>query len=433
MAAMTLLAGVWGGGCGKGTQARPDGGNVILTPGDVLGPGRHSFDVIAALSPVANGNIPPPSNTFTLVIDVDAGVAIAGGNGFAAVVALTTSDGRIFQSTGAFKAGDASATMCSGAQEVRYDTLEATVSNGVLTGNAAGVAMVSCGDCSIMIAFTARLSGTMDTTPPTLHLSGLVPASPFDSFTLNTSEPLPASASARLVGADGTSIDLARAIVPGSVPLIAGFSKPDIVLQAGQAYFVTFDGLVDFAGLVDPTGTPLGLTSFPAAPTVPQDGFESATGATLGGAMVMTTGGALPAITGSTSLYIGTAGAPALDLANGRSLMVRLARQSGTTMLLFSYRMTSWAPAASFPGILQVGSEGASASPAAFPFGSTAPMNPLTIDGLSGYASAVATASVALPADATDQVLVSVAPGSTVCGPRAAFNTGLLIDDLRLE
>jgi hypothetical protein len=41
--------------------------------------------------------------------------------------------------------------------------------------------------------------------------------------------------------------------------------------------------------------------------------------------------------------------------------------------------------------------------------------------------------TVALPGDATDEVLVYVAPQIITCGPRGIMNAGLLIDDLRLE
>ena len=70
-----------------------------------------------------------------------------------------------------------------------------------------------------------------------------------------------------------------------------------------------------------------------------EDGFEFATGDVVGGAMVMTRG-ALPAISGNTSLYIGTPFAPALEgIGNRSSLMVRLARQAGDTKLRFSHRV----------------------------------------------------------------------------------------------
>lgn len=434
MAALAVLAGVSGAGCGKATQARPDGGDGSVSLGDALGPGRHFFDVIAGLSPVDGGSVPPQSNSFTLVIDVDAGVAIAGGSGRAAAVGLTSADGRTFRTTGSFSVGAAGAGQCSGAQDVRYDSLEVTVAGNGLTGSATGVADISCGDCSFTAPFTARLAGTPDSTSPTLHLLGVVPASPFDSFSLIASEPLPATATARLVASDGAAIDLVPVIATGAIPLISAFSKPDVVLRAGQTYFVTFDGLVDLAGHVDPSGTPLGLASFPAAPTVPEDGFESATGATLGGAMVMTAG-VLPAISGNTSLYLGAPGTPGLDLATGRSLMVHLARQAGDTMLRFSYRVISVQSTPAFSGMLRVGSEGASPGQAttSFPLTTTG-IGKLTIAGQIAYASDVATMTAALPADATDQVLVYLGPfGGLNCGPGFAAQAGLLIDDLRLE
>jgi hypothetical protein len=428
VATLALLAGA-GSGCGKAVQTNADGGDGSISA-DAPGSGPRSFDVTAVLHPDGGASGVPPFNTFTLVLDAAAGRAIAGGNGLGAVVAVDSSDGRTFHSTAPFSVGAANPGVCDGVEAVRYDGFEITVVGGALSGSATGAANISCGDCSFMVPFAAALSGAADTTPPRLVAGGATPATPFDLFGFATSEPLPATATAQLVGADGTAIDLLPSAVDGALPLVVGFSKPDVVLPAGQAYHVTLDGLVDFAGLHAQADPPLGVTSFPAAPTVPEDGFESATGSSLGGAMVMT-GGPLPAIAGNTSLYIGSVGAPGLD--GQRSLMVKLARQAGQTTLRFSYRSVSLQSPPSFSGFLQVGSEGGSADQADYSFATTDPTETLTVAGQTAYASAVATKSVSLPADATDQVLVVIAPFTTSCGPIRVQNQGLLIDDLRLE
>src|SRR5262249_12091806 len=115
------------------------------------------------------------------------------------------------------------------------------VDGGTLTGTAYGSAMISCGDCSFTVPFTARLAGTRDQSPPTLHSFGSGPTSPFDAFALGASEPLPATATARLVTADGSDvIDLIPSVIDGAIPIVVGYSKPDVVLRAGEAYFVTF-------------------------------------------------------------------------------------------------------------------------------------------------------------------------------------------------
>jgi len=434
-AMLGLFIAAWGGGCGKASQANHDGGDGSISPGDAFGGGKRSFDVVAVLrgTGIPSGNPPPPSNTFTLVLDVDARQAIAGGNGRASVVGITSSDGRTFRSSDEFSVGDASQSACSGQQDVHYQGFEVTVSGGALTGSATGVADISCGDCSFTVPFAATLTGSADKTRPTLHISSAVPVTPFDGFNLTVSEPLPATATARLVGADGTGVDMVPVIGTGAVPLIAEFSKPDVVLRSGQAYFVTLDGLVDFAGNAAVADPPLGLAAFPMAPLVAEDGFESATGTTLGGAMVVTGGAALPVISGSTSLYIGTPGAPGLDVSNGRSLAVHLARQAGDTMLRFSYRIVGTSASPSFPGNVRVGSEGASPGQVIYSFTTPTATDTLTIGGQPAYAGVATTMTVALPGDATDQVLVDVTPEGFLCGLRGITTGGLLIDDLRLE
>jgi hypothetical protein len=423
-----LIVAASSGGCGRvaattdGSPATPDGGT-----------GRRSFDVLAVLTAAdgGTGSGLPATNGFTLVLDPDASRAIAGGNGFGAVVGVTSTDGRTFRSTAPFAVGD-DPSACTSVGNVMYQALEVTITGGSLAGTASGIAVVSCGDCSFNVPFSASLSGTADTTPPTLRASGPPPSNPFDLFNLVTSEPLPATAVARLVADDGAAIDLVPQIVDGTVPLIVGFSKPDVVLRAGQGYVVAFDGLVDFAGLTDPTGPPLRLSSFPAAPTVPEDGFESATSDTLGGALVMT-GGPLPAIDGNTSIYIGGGGAPGLDLSTGRSLMVRLERQPGDTTLRFSYRVVAFQILPTFYGVLRVGSEGASTGPPVNGIvDQSSATEMLTVSGRTVFATVPAEMDVALPADATGTVLLVLGPNRSACS-EPSTGEGLLIDDLRLE
>jgi len=430
-AALVLVAGLLG--CGKGTHAKPDGGDGSLATPDAQAGWPRSFDVVAVLSGDGSTALPPTSR-FTLVLDPGSGLAIAGANGRGAVITVTTDDTRRFRSSVQFYAQDENPNVCSGAEGVRYDGFDVTVTDAGLTGSATGAASISCGDCSFLVPFSATLSGVPDRTPPTLRAAGSALATPFDAFGVRASEPLPVTASARLVADDGATITLIPTVMTGDVPLIVGFSKPDVVLRSGQGYAVTFDGLVDFAGLSDPGGPPLRVGAFPAAPIIPEDGFESVTGNTLGGAMVVTTGEALPTIAGSASLYVGQPGAPGLDASNGRSLLVKLARQPGDTRLRFSYRGVSVGTQPGFSGAIRVGSEGATPGPfESFPGVTGAPeMLTLTVAGSPVYASAVATKDLELPVDATDEVLVSIVPNDFTCGP-TRISSGLLIDDLRLE
>jgi hypothetical protein len=425
------LAGPLAGGCGTGTRAAADGGRDTSSP-DSLAPGRRAFDVVAALTTATPNSEVPPTNTFTLVLDAAARVVIAGGEGNGAVVPVTSADGRSFRSQGSFIVGGPP-SVCPALVDFRYDSFDIAVrDDGSLGGTAQGSADISCGDCGFDVAFTAVLNGTPDATPPVLHAAGLDSVTAFDSFGLMASEPMPASATARLTGSAGATIDLTPQVVDGAIPLVVGFSKPNVVLPVGQGYVVAFDGLVDFAGQTDQTA-PLRLTSFPSAPLVPQDGFESATGNELGGALIVAAG-QLPAITGTTSLYIGSTGAPLLGSSVARSLLVRLARPAGSTTLRFSYRVIAAQAQEFFSGTVGVGSEGRTPGPSSSGFISGTATQPLSAGAQTLYAGAVGTLEATLPDDAGDEVLVSVAPSSLACsGPLQAPNGGLLIDDLRLE
>jgi hypothetical protein len=421
-------------GCGKAAPARHDGGDGALPLPDPIGAGRHSFDVVAVLRGDGGAGVSglPLSNSFTLVLDADTFQAIAGGDGYGAAVRFTSSDGHTIHLMGSFSAGSGARDACSLSESVTYQDVEVTITGNALTGTASGSALVSCGDCGIQVPFTATLTGTVDTTPPLLHGAGPPPATPFDQVVLAASEPLPTTAVARLVGTDGTAIDLVPTIVDGAVPLVTGFTKPNVVLPAGQGYTVALDGLIDFAGNSDRTGPPLGLASFAAAPVVPEDGFESAGAGVLGGALVMT-GGPLPAIAGNTSLYLGTPAAPLIDSTTGRSLMVRLARQAGDTVLHFSFRVVGYQPQSVFIGGVIVGTEGGSPGMGQYSISSPGLGDTVVVGTTSVSLGQVGQMAVPLPNDAGDEVLV-VFGGTAIsaCGFQG-INSGLLVDDLRLD
>ena len=173
---LSLLVASWCGGCGKGTQKNPDGGDGSLTVVDTgtwdgPGAGVRAFDVVAVLRADGSTNL-PPTNRFTLVQDLSALRMIAGGNGRGAVVGVTTGDGRTFRSTGGFAVGDGSPDVCSAPEDVHYDSFEVTITDSSLTGTAIGAATISCGDCSFTVPFAATLTGTRDKMLPTLRPSG---------------------------------------------------------------------------------------------------------------------------------------------------------------------------------------------------------------------------------------------------------------------
>lgn len=449
MLALTLVP--WATGCRQTSQATADGGedgSVSDEPqSDAPAPdgamiGVRSFDVVAAISGAADAEfVPPQTDRFTLVIDADARRAIAGGNGPAAVIGITSSDEKTFRSTGAFGVA-VRGFSCAGFYVISYDSFEVTVTGDSLVGSASGKAKISlCGDCGARdIPFTATLTGLRDATPPALDVVDLggvpnpFPTTPFDDLYVRAREPLPISATARLVGDDGSTVDLVPQIIDGEVPLVVGFTKPKVVLRTGRAYGIALGGLVDFAGLVDRSGVLVRYAGFAEAPTVAEDGFESVTDATFGGAMVMTTGGPLPAISGNTSLYVGTGISPGIDSPSW--LTARLARQPGDTMLRFSYRMVA---GGSSTLSLRVGSEGASPLPNNFRLEHTVPTPPtetIMLGGRQINLYPVDQGEVALPADATGDVLIVINSTPPRCplplgggGPSGS----VLIDDLRLE
>ncbi len=423
-------------GCGS-AHANADGGDgAPITPDGTVEPiaGMHAYDVTALLSATSNGPLPPPTDHFTLVVDADARRVIAGGKGRGASVPLTTTDGRTFRSAGGFSVGR-EGEICSGVQDLQYDTFELTVTDGALTGTARGRASISCGDCVALAPFAATLNGTPDTTAPALLTSGAVPTTAFDPFVLVASEPLPASATAQLIDDDGAAIELVPTIVGDAErPLVVGFAKPPVVLRAGQGYVVTFDGLVDFAGNADLSGAPLRITSLPDAPLVPEDGFESAVDAAeVGGAQVVT-GDPLPPIAGKVSVYAGsTLDAPRGVAGGDHPLGVRLARQPGDATLRLTYRVVGVTMAPAFSGSLRIGAEGGALAPPVYTFPAPSPAEKLLVGAQPVFVSGATTMMVPLPADVTDEALLVIAATPLSCGLSVSPQAGLLIDDLTLE
>jgi hypothetical protein len=418
-----------------GCSARGAAGVDGQAPDTPASHGQLSFDVVATLTatagPVAAGGGLPSTGRFTLVLDGDAHRIIAGGGGRAGVMAVTSADGRTFRASTGFSVG-VPGNGCSGLSELRYDTLEVTVTGSSLRGHATGSAQISCGDCIFATMFSADLQGTPDITAPFIVASGAAPADPFVGFGVVASEPLPMTSTARLVAGDGSFVGLAPVVVAGDVPVITGFSKPNVVLAHGEGFVVSVEGLVDFAGRSGASEAPLRVATFGTAPLVPEDGFESAAGTTLGGATVISSG-PLPPLAGTQSVYIGGSGAPTLTgRAPGTALEVRLALQPGDTKLRFSYRVVSSFGIAGFGATVNVGSVGHAASaPVDLPPVVQATQVTWTT-GQTVSESALLTMEVALPADVTDELLVEIATLDGGCGARPP-GAGVLIDDLRAE
>jgi hypothetical protein len=392
--------------------------------------GRRSFDVVASLDfggADPGGNV-PATLPFTLVLDADAAHAIVGGNGTAAAVPVSRqTDGRLVLPK--FSVGLAPMA-CAGASTVDFDFFSFAASGAVFDGKGEGGALVSCGDCQFNVPFTATVTGAADVTPPSL-LAATAPTSPFQDFSLPASEPLPATATARLIENDGSHIDLTPTVVPGDVPLVVGFTKPKVVLPVGVGLGIALDGLVDFAGLQGSADTPVRFALFAMPPLVAQDGFESVTAAQLGGATVISDG-PLPPISGAHSLYFGQGAPTPTGAAVGSSLRVRLAVQPGDTKVTFSYQLAGSSPDGGFSSTINVGSVGHGAVSGLLTMdqGGRLSMWP---NGNTFYLTDVATKEIALPADVTDEVVFEITSSDVSCGRPAPSTGGVLLDDLRVE
>jgi hypothetical protein len=328
-----------------------------------------------------------------------------------------------------------SQTQCSTPSSIDFTALAVGAFAGAagltLRGTGEGDAKVSCGDCQFNVSFTADVGGTDDATPPVLFPTTL-PGSPFDAFDLVASEPLPATATARLVAEDGSTIDLAPTVAPGAVPLVTDFKKPDVVLPTGVGLAVALDGLVDFAGLQGSADTPLRLALFPTPPLVAEDGFESVTGTTFGGATVISDG-PLPPIAGTRSVYFGGPGTPAPGGGTvGTVLRVRLAAKPGAKELAFEYRLVGVYPGGGFSGTIHVGSVG-KAPTSVLLTGAPAGAQTTWPDGRTVYVTDVESEEVPLPADVGPEVLVDIESFDSGCGRPAPPLGGMLLDGLRLQ
>jgi hypothetical protein len=437
-------------GCGPGAAASSrsiagDGGtaDAVVETGDVRPApvtGRHSFDIRAIVRPdPAKPSTPsvsmlPSADSFSLTLDADVPRFIVGGGGTSQVVPATTDDGITFRAAMPISTGRPQGDCSQGAViGLSYESLEVTVSGTSLRGTGAGTAFLTMGDISTIGSFLADLTGGPDVTPPFLIPLTRMATSPFDDIQFASSEPLPATATARLISSDGSRVDLIPQLTHGDFPIIWGFSKPAVVLHTGGGYSASVDGTVDFAGNSGAQGASLRIGTFETPPLIPQDGFESAIGPEIGGATIIRQGSLLPPIGGTASAYIGTMGAPAPPGTSvGQGLHVRLARQTGGTKLRFSYRVVEFQVSFGFFGSVAVGSvDGPAARNSAFTQSMTLTQVMFSLGAFVSL-SDVEVMEVALPTSTADEFVVSIEGKTFICGARPP-GAGLLIDDLRIE
>jgi hypothetical protein len=289
-----------------------------------------------------------------------------------------------------------------------------------LTGTGHGQLDIVSGDVVSRVDATMLLMGETDVQPPTLQLFGDV--DPFAPFALSAPEPLPATASLAVRAPDGEVM----ALSPGGMAgvFVTSFQTGPKNLRYATQYELVADGLTDFAGNAATSTT--FTTSPPPPPLAAEDGFESVTGATSGGVQVLS-GAGEPTITGAKSLYIfPVAGAPQ------PTLTVRLPIATGDTSLIFTYRKVALRGAEFFDrASWRLGSEGGAAVAPTLPANS-GPWTDATIGGTPVTLGPITTASIALPADVTNEVVLQRVSNGSPCGYPLP-NDGMIIDDLRVE
>jgi hypothetical protein len=428
-----------GAACSSGSHgagpdgASPDGAATDGPSGDAPTTSRRSFVVTSTITldpPAATAGAIPATHDFTLVLDGDVGRAWLGAEGSENVTAFTTAGGAIHLADPVY-------FNFSCGNQVTYSDLTFTVdASGGVTGQGRGKADYIFSDYGGTSAATMSLAGVADTVAPMFTTTSSSPVDPFTAVFFVSSEPLPATTSVAMLAGDGT-----RTMLEGGASnpkntgnVLSLVHTPDVLLPFGQTFDVQTAGTKDFAG--NQAAGDLQFTTVAAPPVIPEDGFESAAGTMVGGALVLGDGnGAV--IAGAKSLYLPAETPPIGGFGGqppGFSLLLRLAVAPGDTVVRFSYRVVGdglW------PGFA-MGSVGA--APAFFQL--IKPAGPTTTYTLPlGAMSAVGPvlqAEIPLPPTAHDEIFIERYTGSGIgaCGggaPPAPDTAGIIIDDLRVE
>ena len=164
---------------------------------------------------------------------------------------------------------------------------------------------------------------------------------------------------------------------------------------------------------------------------MPEDGFESAAIATLGGAQIVADTSA-PVITGARSLYIlaSSGGVPGTK-PQQTQLALRLTVAPGDTVVRFAYRAVN---PNSFDGTyFAVATPGGRMTVMSVRSTAT-PTTSATIADQAVTLRPLAMAEIPLPADASSEVVIArIVRGTGCTGMPAPPVEGMLIDDLRVE
>jgi len=379
---------------------------------------------------------------FTFRLDPTANTLMMAIPGDANHTTMRSSDGVTFEITAPITVSVPIASACYA--YATYSSLSATVGPNNLTGTAIGEIYVKLGDQTSLYKVTVAITGSVDTTGPSLTAMP-VPLDPLTGFSLQASEPLPPTATARLVSGTETI-----ALLPSSpwanFPVVTAFDTPNRALRYATAYDVVVDTWRDLAGNPG-TALPTLITNM-APPVVPEDGFESA-GTTLGGVHIVDAS-ILPPISGQKSALVTARLGPFSNLPIDDSfhMSVLLAVKPGDRVVRFALRPIASSGGSADTGgtVIRVAVPGGTIALATLPR-----QEDLKIEqSLSGFPRAskvwvgdVRTVEVPLPPDATSEVIfdfmvsasgVALQNGliTSACGllpPPVSY----LVDDLRVE
>ena len=392
--------------------------------------GRRSFVVTSTLDqgPSIDGGAPggPLSHTFTMVVDGDKRTAIAGTGPYPYKPRVEPAPGG-FHVVGlmGFDVGP------MGTYVVDYSDISFRFDPaGRLLGSAAGTMFPACSDARSGVDVTMSLTGVDDTIAPTITLvPGGDIADPMGSFRVLASEPLLADVQPVLRAAGGDVVVLTPSSEDG---FVAMFYKPNVLLRYGETYTLDLSGVRDFAGnaAVGTTADSLTFSTRPLPPLVAPDGFESVTGATLGGAEVLA-GAGDPIISGARSLYAAPAsaiGAPAWTT----QFALRLAVAPGASVVRLSYRDVN-SNGLTIPEFMVASVGGPLAVVSAD--GPSGSATSVTIDGTTVTLGPIGTATIRLPQNVSGEIVIACrTDGAYLCNtPRPTEISGIIIDDLRVE
>lgn len=415
------------GGVGDEWHAT-DAGGAIDASWNVTFAGRRSFVVtsVAQTDGGAGGDI---SHTFTMTLDTDQRVAIIGKDGDTEVVPVQQQAGGVLHLAGTLRFGVFIPAACSGS--LLYSSLSFAIdaSGASLSGGGYGTLTTSDPVIETSTDATMVLTGVRDTEPPILTLSAAGDiADPWTAFWVVSSEPLPGQ-QVRPVLRSATGDAMVLGAPTGMNTFVRVMAKPSRLLRYSDEYRVTLDGVTDLDGNPPPPTTALTFKTRAPPPLVSEDGFESVTDTTLGGAQVLSGAGA-PTIEGARSLYI----PPAASIA-GRvtQFALRLPILSGNTVLHFSYRSVN--PGDAFGVYFVVASVGGTIGTVTLPADGAGATTPATIDGTQVLLGPILTATMGLPGDAHGEIVLArlAAQAYTCGGPAPPPVPGLIIDDLYAE